>query len=127
MIRNRGQLQYTDLADITDHAAFMDFQLHQDGKRKQEGESSKDGKKAKKDDHPSSSGSKKAESKKAKFRSRMAKREGALKTLQGLPPMDPKEKKKLFAEGKCLICKEKGHRAFSCPKNSNKEKQENKK
>lgn len=126
MVRNRGQApSYVDLTDIYDHAAFMDFQLHHEGRtpenRRVEGQSSQEAKKAKSNEGPSSSGVKMAKGRKNKFRARLVKREAALKSLQGLL----KEKKRLFAEGRCSICKGKGHRAFACPKKGN--SQENKK
>ena len=37
--------------------------------------------------------------------------------LKGVPTLTAEERKTLSEEGKCFICKEKGHRFFECPKN----------
>lgn len=40
---------------------------------------------------------------------------GKVAATTGLPPMSETEKKRLSVEGRCFICKEKGHRLFECP------------
>jgi hypothetical protein len=128
---NRGKVPYTSLIEICDHAVAMDELIH-GGTKKDAGsskrkmdttESSDERKKKSKTSKASGSGAhKKAEGKKSLSQARSKKRDAALKAMQSLP-LSEAEKKKMVDEGRCFICKNKGHRAFACP--TVKDKKEN--
>lgn len=119
---NRVEQDYKTLTDIADHAVKMDHQLHggtkKDGKKRKEPTSSPDEEKKGSTSGPSNKKRRRIQflqKKSQQQKSRKLAREAILKTLQGLPPMSEEQKKKLIEEGKCFVCKEKGHRAHDCP------------
>jgi hypothetical protein len=122
---NRGKRPYQTLTEISDHAVEMDELLH-------EGTSSKGASnKRKMDIDPTPKVEKKRAffkrakaAAKAKAMGKKAQGAATLKSIQGSPLSD-EEKQKLMDEGKCFLCKQKGHRANACPQSKNKSKKEN--